>query len=341
MFQIQESDLKMRARTFTRLALLPLAVLQAGLLLGSPAARADQVILDDQIVDGSQCVGFDCVNGETFGFDTLRLKENNLRIRFQDTSSSASFPTNDWMIVINDSANGGSERFSIEDVTGAVTPFTILAGAKDDALHVSDRGLGLGTNLPDRPIHVVVGNTPALRLEQSSAGGWPAQVWDLAGNESFFFVRDGNNNTTPLRILPGSDNATLVIGPGGGVTVSGMLTQGSSRAIKHAFESVGPESVLDTLSSLPVSRWQYRSDETGAQHIGPMAEEFHRAFGLGSDDKHIAPADLAGVAVVSVQALRQRVVKQAAEIERLRSHGDDMAERLTRLEALLAEDPAN
>ncbi len=42
-------------------------------------AWADQVILDDLIVDGSACIGFDCVNGESFGFDTLRLKENNLR----------------------------------------------------------------------------------------------------------------------------------------------------------------------------------------------------------------------------------------------------------------------
>ena len=61
-----------------------------------PQARADQVILDDLIVDGSACIGFDCVNGESFGFDTIRIKENNLRIRAQDTSSTASFPTNDW-----------------------------------------------------------------------------------------------------------------------------------------------------------------------------------------------------------------------------------------------------
>lgn len=318
-----------------RLALLSLAGLQACLLLWTAEARADQQILDDLIVDGSACLGLDCVNGESFGFDTLRLKENNLRIRFQDTSGSASFPTNDWMIVINDSTNGGANRFSIEDPDRGVTPFTIRAGAQDHALHISDRGLGLGTDLPDRPIHVLVGDTPALRLDQSTAAGWPAQVWDVAGNESFFFVRDGNAATTPLRILPGSDDGTLVISPGGDVTVSGRLIEGSSRSIKHAFEPVGPEEALDKLSRLEVSRWQYRSDGTGAQHIGPTAEDFHQAFGLGKDDKHIAPADVAGVAVLSVQALRHRVVDQAAEIERLRSQGENMAQRLARLEALL------
>ncbi len=71
-------------------------------LICASLAWADQVILDDLIVDGSACIGFDCVNGESFGFDTLRLKENNLRIRAVDTSSSASFPSNDWQITFND-----------------------------------------------------------------------------------------------------------------------------------------------------------------------------------------------------------------------------------------------
>ncbi|MEL7061874.1 MAG: hypothetical protein AAGN46_17745, partial [Acidobacteriota bacterium] len=66
----------------------------------------DFVVMDDLIVDGSQCVGFDCVNGESFGFDTLRLKENNLRIAFDDTSTAGSYPRRDWQILANDSANG-------------------------------------------------------------------------------------------------------------------------------------------------------------------------------------------------------------------------------------------
>ena len=76
--------------------------------------QADQVITDDLIVSGSECVGVDCVNGEAFSSDTLRLKENNLRIHFQDTSSTGSFPSADWRIVINDQTNGGKEYFAIE-----------------------------------------------------------------------------------------------------------------------------------------------------------------------------------------------------------------------------------
>src|SRR4029078_11709841 len=73
-------------------------------LLASGKAASDQVIPDDLIVQGSTCTGLDCVNNMTFGFDTLVLRENNLRIFFDDTSVSASFPANKWRITINDSA---------------------------------------------------------------------------------------------------------------------------------------------------------------------------------------------------------------------------------------------
>ena len=53
---------------------------------------ADNVIPDDTIIQGSACIGLDCVNNESFGFDTLRLKENNTRIKFDDTSTSPGFP---------------------------------------------------------------------------------------------------------------------------------------------------------------------------------------------------------------------------------------------------------
>ena len=80
-----------------------------------PPALADQVINDDLIVKGTQggggeCVGNDCLDGENFGRDTIRLKENNLQIHFEDTSSTQSFPANDWRIIINDNFDGGKNR---------------------------------------------------------------------------------------------------------------------------------------------------------------------------------------------------------------------------------------
>src|SRR5262245_10568390 len=80
------------------------ALLLGAAIMGSGQAAADQVIPDDLIVQGSECVGLDCVNNESFGFETIKLKENNLRILFEDTSVG-SFPTNDWRLIANDSTS--------------------------------------------------------------------------------------------------------------------------------------------------------------------------------------------------------------------------------------------
>jgi len=184
-------------------------------VIDSDSGIRDQVIADDLIVDGSACIGFDCVNGEDFGFDTIRLKENNLRIKFMDTSIN-NFPANDWQITANDSAAGGANKFSIDDIDGGRTPFTIEARAPSHSLYVDDGGrVGLGTNTPSVEIHATNGDTAALRLEQNGTSGFAPQTWDLAGNETSFFIRDvSNGSTLPFRIRPGSSSNTLVIDSG-------------------------------------------------------------------------------------------------------------------------------
>ncbi|MCP4202239.1 MAG: hypothetical protein GY769_09915 [bacterium] len=203
----------MKTALWTSAALLGLA-----LIVTAPVS-ADQQILDDLIVDGSACVGQDCVNGESFGFDTIRLKENNLRIRFVDTSTSASFPTRDWQITANDSANGGANKFSIDDIDGGRTPFTIEGNAPSHSLYVDDGGrLGLGTNSPVVDLHVKSGNTPTLRLEQDGSSGFTAQTWDVAGNEANFFIRDVTNGSTlPIRLRPGAPTSAIDIAADGDI----------------------------------------------------------------------------------------------------------------------------
>jgi hypothetical protein len=179
----------------------------------APVLPNDQLILDDLIVDGSICVGFDCINGESFGFDTLRLKENNLRIHFQDTSTSASFPTNDWRISVNDSANGGADYFAIQDADAGQNVFVIEASAGSNALYVDDYGqVGFGTSTPAVELEIRDSDTPSVRLNQDGSGGWSPQTWDMAGNEANFFIRDVTNGSQlPFRIQPGADSNALTI----------------------------------------------------------------------------------------------------------------------------------
>jgi hypothetical protein len=175
----------------------------------------DQVIADDLIVQFSACIGNDCVNGENFGFDTFRLKENNLRIHFDDTSASASFPGNDWRLEANDTGNGGINRFSIADATAGRTPFTVEAGAIANALYVDAEGdVGIGTNSPVVELHAVDGNTPTLRLEQNGSSGFTAYSFDVAANETNFFIRDVNTGRLPFKIRPGASESNLDIKDG-------------------------------------------------------------------------------------------------------------------------------
>lgn len=182
----------------------------------------DQVIADDLIVQGSTCIGLDCVNNESFGFDTLRLKENNTRIKFDDTSTGAGFPSTDWQLTANDSASGGANKFSIEDITSATVPFTITGAAPTNSLFVDNVGrIGLGTSTPVLKLHLSQGDTPAARLEQNASSGFTAQTWDVAGNEANFFVRDVTGGSKlPFRIRPGAPTSSVDISATGNVGIN-------------------------------------------------------------------------------------------------------------------------
>lgn len=194
----------------------------------------DQIIADDLIANSSLCVGTDCVNGENFSFDTIRLKENNLQIHFDDTSSSAEFPANDWRIVINDHANGGASYFAIEDSTAGKTPFKIAAGATKDSLYVADNGdVGFGTSTPAKELHTLDGDTPTLRLEQDGSSGFTPQVWDVGGNEVNFLITDVTNQVPQVfSIKTGAPRYSILVDSDGNVGL-GVSNPSASLHVKR------------------------------------------------------------------------------------------------------------
>ena len=185
----------------------------------------DQVIPDDLIVQGSGCFGFDCVNNENFGFDTIRLKENNLRIGFDDTSSSAGFATNNWQIRANDSTSGGANFLGFVDLGATGTSdggnlvFAVDAGAPANSIRTNNIGkVGFRTATPVLDLHMNTSDTPAVRFEQNNTGGFSAQTWDIGANEANFFVRDVTGGSRlSLRIRPGAPTSSLDISASGNV----------------------------------------------------------------------------------------------------------------------------
>ena len=195
-----------------RLSRSPAAV-AAALCLLATTAGAQNVINSNTTIYNSLCVGFDCANSESYGADTIRLKENNLRVHFDDTSSAGSFPNQDWRLEANSNVNGGGEYFRIVDATANRSVATFEANAPNNALVIDSGGrAGVGTANPSVELHSANGDTPTLRLEQTTSSGFAAQTWDLAGNETSFFLRDASNGSTlPFRVRPGASSNALVV----------------------------------------------------------------------------------------------------------------------------------
>jgi hypothetical protein len=102
----------------------------------------------------------------------------------------------------------------------------------------------------------------------------------------------------------------------------------SDRNAKDKFTTVDSQTILEKVAALPMSEWDYK-DDPGVRHLGPVAQDFHAAFGLnGSDDTHISVVDEGGVALAAIQGLNQKLEQKEAEITELK-------QRMELLESLL------
>ncbi len=124
------------------------------------------------------------------------------------------------------------------------------------------------------------------------------------------------------------------------LVVNGVVLQSSDRALKENITRVDPKTMLAKLAALPVSVWNYRRDADKVRHVGPMAQDFKRLFGVGQDDKSIAAVDSQGVALAAIQGLHTLLKEKDAEIAVLRRKMrdvDQLRQRVARVEAVEAE----
>jgi len=231
---------------------------------------------------------------------------------------------------------GGSSGLWFSNNT---TPLKLTNGAPTNSLVVeSDGNVGVGTSAARAALHVrKTNNTAEVRVEDT--GSFDGQtMFNLINNgHPKFRLQDSsqpdvrwefrtfgagiNEGFTINKI--GSGVLEMDLQAGGNVTFAGTVQGGSSRAIKQAIEAIDPSELLAKLGDLSVFEWSYKA-VPGERRIGPMAEDFYSLFGLGSDAEHIAPSDMAGIALAATRALKQE--------------NEELKARLERLEALLSED---
>jgi hypothetical protein len=225
-------------------------------------------------------------------------------------------------VVCNDSSRITNQNFSSS------------AGVDCNNLAVSDGRdgkVGIGTRQPSNALHV--------RRDGGGSSVAPLKLQNPNGKLRFVLASSGtgwsfdNAKGTSFDISKiGSGSAELSVFGGGDVTIGGTLTEKSSRESKAYIEAVEPSAVLARLNELKLSRWSYK--DSPGRHLGPMAGDFHNLFGLGRDAEHIAPKDLAGVAMASAKALDARTRRTT---QALRSDLEAKAEQINKQQRLIAK----
>ena len=113
---------------------------------------------------------------------------------------------------------------------------------------------------------------------------------------------------------------------------SGVFACASDRNLKSGFEDLDGEDVLRKVAAIPVTRWRFTDEAAGVTHAGPMAQDFHAAFGLGDSDRMIGYTDINGINMRAIQALELRTRDLQAAQDDVRA----LEERVAALEAAIA-----
>ena len=198
----------------------------------------------------------------------LHISDGNTPTIRLDQDGSDIFAVQVWDL------SGHAGSFSIRDVTNGLTsPFVVYTGAPSDSLVVGSGGnVGLGTNSPDRDLHIVSGNTPSVRLEQDTSGGEDAQTWDIEAHEVFFSVEDASRGTVPFRIDVGAPTRSLAIAPSGNVGIGTFVpaeklhmlgNDGLTKARVEENAASTAVRVLLTLSNNGGARMRFKNSNTG------------------------------------------------------------------------------
>lgn len=146
-------------------------------------------------------------------------------------------------------------------------------------------------------------------------------------DNAFSWYRAGVHSNTANS--PGTGGTELMRLNASGLRVNGTFVSASDRNAKENFVAIDPQSVLEKVVAMPISEWNYKEDPE-SRHLGPMAQDFHAAFGVGPDDRHITTVDADGVALAAIQGLNRKVEEQARSLK-------NRDQQIDRLQADLAE----
>ena len=136
-------------------------------------------------------------------------------------------------------------------------------------------------------------------------------------------MRAADDGSFSIGLGDGSKNF-ITLKSTGAMATSGSVNAMSDRSAKIGFSPVDTAALLAALANLDITKWSFLAEGADILHIGPTAQDFRAAFGLGEDDRHITVTDLGGVALAAIQGL----------LEEIEARDDTIRELERRLEAL-------
>jgi hypothetical protein len=292
---------------------------------------ANPFYADDVSAQGGVCAGFDCTNAESYGFATAKLKENNTRLKFEDTSAPGTFAGSDWQLSANDTFSGGANKFFVEDLTAATVPLLIEGGTPSNTLYLDSTGrVGLRTSTPARDLTIANPISTIIRMEQSAS---PFQAWDIVANNNNFYVRDVNHEQNPFIIKSSAPYNSLVIDTTGriGLGVAAPLYQidhssgarldagnwvnASSRNVKQDVHQLDSDEAVDALKALQPVTFAYKANP-GETHVGFIAEDVPDLVAT-TDRKGLSSMDVVAVLTKVIQEQQRTIENLETRLERL------------------------
>ena len=109
---------------------------------------------------------------------------------------------------------------------------------------------------------------------------------------------------------------------------SGSWSNLSDKNAKTNFLQVKPREVLERLAVLPINQWSYKTQDPSIRHIGPTAQDFHEAFGVGEDHRRISSVDADGVALAAIQGLYEMLREKDAQLKELQKELKVLKEKM-------------
>ena len=165
---------------------------------------------------------------------------------------------------------------------------------------------------------------PALRV-QNDGGATPNGAISVSANV-------GSTAANSILAQFGNASSFVVVITNDGTIYSKGLALTSDRNAKESFRAVNGTLILEKVVAMPMTEWDYK-DTPGIRHLGPMAQDFHGAFGLnGPDNTHISVVDQGGVALAAIQGLNQKLLE---ELKHRDAENAELKSRLEKIEAVL------